>query len=131
MKTSLTWCVVAVAVIGMVSAGCHTAIPTQEFRTSGLSIVCADSEYMGALLSKRVPHDPFAPYCTAYIDVQQRVLYVPWSKEKDINGNPLPDFTALGHELWHAVAGWWHSGTIFFSKKSAPSPALPLSSVNH
>lgn len=28
-------------------------------------------------------------------------LFIPYSSYKDINGNYLPDFEVLGHEIWH------------------------------
>jgi hypothetical protein len=110
----------------MVSAGCRSVISYQEFKSPSLTIVCADPANMGKLLAERITYDPIAPYCKAYIDVRNRVLYVPWSGKRDIHGQPLPDFNALGHELWHAVAGWWHGGTVFLSSKTETSPSFPL-----
>jgi hypothetical protein len=126
MKTASIWRMAPIAVMLILSEGCHTVIPNQEFKAPSLSIVCVDAANMGKLLAKRIPYDPLAPYCNAYIDVQKRVLYVPWSKEVDISGHPLPDFNALGHELWHAIAGWWHGGTVFLSSKTETSPSFPL-----
>ena len=36
-------------------------------------------------------------------------IYVRYSSEKDKNGNPLPDFKTLGHELWHLIKGKYHN----------------------
>ena len=37
-------------------------------------------------------------------------LVVPWGDEEDKDGNPLPDFYVLGHELWHCpeLGGHFH-----------------------
>ena len=37
-------------------------------------------------------------------------IYVPYSANKDKNGNYLPDFCVLGHEVWHLkeLGGRWH-----------------------
>jgi hypothetical protein len=37
-----------------------------------------------------------------------KMIYVRYSSDKDINGEQLPDFNALGHEVWHLVKGGWH-----------------------
>jgi len=106
-----------IAIILIMSAGCGTVIPTEERKVPSLSIVCIDPVNMGKILAGRIPYDPFAPFCSAYFDDQKGVIYVPWSGEFDIHGKPLPDFKALGHEMWHAVAGWWHGGTVFLPTK--------------
>ena len=35
-------------------------------------------------------------------------IYVRYGVEKDKNGNLLPDFYTLGHEVWHRVKGSYH-----------------------
>ena len=35
-------------------------------------------------------------------------IKVMWSMQTDKNGDPLPDFEVLGHEVWHRVKGNWH-----------------------
>jgi len=37
-----------------------------------------------------------------------RQIYVRWGSEKDKNGEPIPDFYTLGHELWHIIKGDYH-----------------------
>ena len=36
------------------------------------------------------------------------LIVVPWGSRVSGNGEPLPDFEALGHEVWHIVEGAWH-----------------------
>ena len=36
------------------------------------------------------------------------LIVVPWGPGVDVKGEPLPDFEALGHEVWHIVEGAWH-----------------------
>ena len=38
-----------------------------------------------------------------------RIIMVRYSYNRDKDGNYLPDFEALGHELYHALAGDFHS----------------------
>lgn len=40
----------------------------------------------------------------------KQYLYVPKSGYKDINGNELPNFETLGHEIWHLkeLGGHYH-----------------------
>ena len=93
--------------------GCDPPLSTKAYKSREISIVCVDRANMYKTLSERVPYDPFAPYCKSYFDAYSGVIYVPWSKDKDINGKPMPEFEELGHEMWHVVAGWWHGGAVF------------------
>ena len=36
------------------------------------------------------------------------LIIVPWGSGTDTSGQSLPDFEALGHEVWHIVEGAWH-----------------------
>ena len=36
------------------------------------------------------------------------LIVVPWGSGRDASGQALPDFEALGHEVWHIVEGAWH-----------------------
>lgn len=94
-------------------AGCKTVTPIREFQSPPLTIVCVDPASMSQVLAACISYDPCAASCSAYIDIRHGVIYVPWSGNVDTHGNPLPDFESLGHELWHAVAGWWHGGTVY------------------
>ena len=86
------------------------SLPTKTFRRGELTVVCASPANVKLELQKIHAQDPFAEYCEAYFDARTKTIYVPWSNDKDINGKPLPDFTNLGHELWHYYAGWFHGG---------------------
>lgn len=35
--------------------------------------------------------------------IDQRKIFVPYSYQRDIKGNYLPDFEVLGHEIWHML----------------------------
>ena len=41
-------------------------------------------------------------------DGSNSFIIVPFSNKKDKDGNYLPDFEVLAHELWHHVCGKWH-----------------------
>lgn len=44
---------------------------------------------------------------------EKRELHVPYSNQKDKNGNNVPYFHTLGHETWHApeLGNAFHGGT--------------------
>ncbi|MEI8140320.1 MAG: hypothetical protein WCI03_10690 [bacterium] len=100
-------------ILVLLFAGCDPPIPSKKFVTREISIICVDEANMAAMLAERVPYDPFAPYCNSYYDAFKGIIYVSWSKNKDINGKPMPNFEDLGHEMWHVASGWWHGGSVF------------------
>ena len=107
--------------------GCDPPVPAKKFTTREITIVCVDKARMAVVLAERVPYDPFAPYCNSYYDAYKGIIYVSWSKDKDINGQPMPDFKDLGHEVWHVAAGWWHGGSVFVpSRTNAPVDVIKV-----
>jgi hypothetical protein len=87
------------------------------FKTGDITIICASPNDLKLELQKIHKIDPFAEYCDAYYDSNNKTIYVPWSNDLDKNGEPLPDFKLLGHEYWHVVVGWWHEGNVLTGKR--------------
>jgi hypothetical protein len=50
------------------------------------------------------------PYLRGLYLPLERLIIVPYSNKKDRDGNYLPNFEVLGHELWHHIYGDWHGG---------------------
>ena len=47
--------------------------------------------------------------CGIYVAGNPNRIYVPYAHQKDALGHQLPDMEILGHELWHKVAGAFHT----------------------
>ena len=92
-------------------AGCSNLPVHQraEYRTEPLRIIVKSEEEVNASyrLYKLWTEGVEAERVTGFqID---NTIYVRYDKYKtDKNGNALPDFETLGHEVWHTVKGKYH-----------------------
>ena len=90
--------------IGLVAlAGCTTPYPEAHVLPRTL-VVCADETTINKEWNKR-PNDG-TPWVNGFTYSNQ--VYVKWSAGKDKNGEPMPDFYTLGHEIWHRIKGDYH-----------------------
>ena len=116
MKSKFNLIVLFFGLLGIYIVGCIAMYPEKIFKQDDITIICATPFDLKMELRKLNCKDPFAEYCNAYYDADSKTIYVPWSNDLDIKGQPLPDFALLGHEYWHVVDGWWHGGTVFTGK---------------
>ena len=88
------------------------------------SLVFLTSLFTGACASPRITREyPVKPFKIFLVEPNKikcekpcggyqigRELYIPYSLKRDINGQFLPDFEILGHELWHLseLGGKYH-----------------------
>ena len=92
----------------LASAGCATMPPPQEFELSSTRIHCDSTENISEQYYKLrpLPSNFFGDLIQGYNWVDG--VHVMWSGEYDKNGEPLPDFEVLGHEIWHRIKGDYH-----------------------
>ena len=73
-------------------------IPQREFTmTRTIAIVCYDRRDADKVLPCRKPN----VLGMNLSGTEWTAIHVTWSGRNDVDGNPLPDFELLGHELWN------------------------------
>jgi len=85
--------------------GCST-YPKQEYNIRNLKITCDDEDRLNDTFQLySMNQEPRERVFGFY--VKDRV-FVRWSGDTDKNGEPLPNFEDLGHEVWHHIKGDYH-----------------------
>jgi hypothetical protein len=99
-------CAAVLAILlASLTLGCAT-IPAEKHVIHRLTIVCEDYHALNARHAERVGGGTQA--IGGFYDIMTGTVYVPWTGKRDMNGDPLPDFQSLGHEVWHAVRPSFH-----------------------
>lgn len=89
------------------NGGFHTRDDTARFTNAvnGYTIVVAPSK-----VTQETIRELTGQRAKALFWRPNREIYIPWTRQEDILGRPMPDFYALGHEVWHHpdLAGSFH-----------------------
>ena len=83
--------------------GCATKYPGKNYDLN-CRLICKDQEEIQKLYDAITFSE--GTYCAGFQLGSD--VYVRWSGKKDKNGEPLPDFETLGHEVWHIIKGGYH-----------------------
>ena len=99
--------ILAIAFLAAIVCGCATP-PRAEFDLPATRIICDSARNItadyDALMARHGESNGSVIMGYHHLDT----IAVMWSGETDINGEPLPDFHALGHDVWHRIRGRWH-----------------------
>ena len=99
--------ILAIAFLAAIVCGCATP-PRAEFDLPATRIICDSARNItvdyDALMARYGESNGSVIMGYHHLDT----IAVMWSGETDINGEPIPDFEALGHEVWHRIRGRWH-----------------------
>ena len=105
-----------IAVVGLLAilatlaiCGCSTPIPPRTVIIPETTLNLDEQEritYLYGILT----HRPGILNCGGFTFVDG--IHCMWSGERDANGEPLPDFEVLGHEMWHLINGDFHRGRM-------------------
>ena len=81
--------------------------PQRTYQLKPVTIILAD---YGEISDEYEMLTGYAGGAYGYAEMDKRCVHVKYSGRKDINGEELPDFHALGHEIWHMreLGGWFH-----------------------
>ena len=105
-----------IALLGLTS--CISELPTREYKLGNTTIVCASHQEV----NRKFNAHPLRYFCEpievdGFNSILENKIYVQWGEEKDKDGLPLPDFSALGHEVWHNVRWDFHDTTNQYKQK--------------
>ena len=99
--------ILAIAFLAAIICGCVTP-PREEFYLPATRVICDSARNItadyDALMARHGESNGSVIMGYHHLDT----IAVMWSGETDINGEPLPDFHALGHDVWHRIRGRWH-----------------------
>ena len=92
----------------MLTCGCATP-QRAEFDLPATRIICDSARNItadyDALMAQHGESNGSANMGYQHLDT----IAVMWSGDTDKDGEPLPDFETLGHEVWHRIKGRWHN----------------------